>query len=86
MIQKSPSFFNREFRIIFKPKRDIGMKYKKFLIGAGRLTDYIGHENAQTAFKRVLSSTMDKDYYKIQKVRHSRFLRKITYEYCLHPS
>lgn len=62
------SYLNRNFRIVFQPKNadECGGK-RRFLVGAGRLEDYIGTHNAHTSFERALASTEDKIRIRLRK-------------------
>lgn len=62
------SFLNKNFRIVFQPNNaeECGGK-RRFLVGAGRLADYIGTHNAHTSFERALASKGDKIRIRLRK-------------------
>lgn len=55
------SFINKEFRIVFQPKNPEDFNGKRrFAIGAGKLAEYLGEKNAETAIERALNTLDDK--------------------------
>ena len=52
---------NKEFRIVFQPKD--ASKFngnRRFAVGAGRLSEYIGKSNSEVVFEKAWRSTGDK--------------------------
>ena len=52
--------FNKDFRIVFQPKNVEKYGKRRFAIGAGKLAEYIGEENAQKAFEKASNMMEDK--------------------------
>ena len=71
------TWYNNNFRFVFTPsdeiKRQINVKYdvknlKRFLIGAGQLSNYLGTEkNAETVLKTAEKMKTDKSTVKFRK-------------------
>lgn len=56
---------NKEFRIVYQKKNT--STRVRFLVGAGRLKEYIGESNALTCFKKALDSKNDKIQFEFRK-------------------
>lgn len=52
--------FNKDFRIVFQPKDIERYGKRRFAIGAGKLAEYIGEDNAKVAFKKASGIMTDK--------------------------
>lgn len=59
------SAINKEFRIVFQ-KKDTPTRVR-FLVGAGKLKEYIGESNASTCFKKAMESKNDKVKFEFRK-------------------
>lgn len=58
---------NREFRFVFQPKDQEKFDGKRrFAVGAGRLADYIGAENAEKLLAKAWAMTDDKKRFKFR--------------------
>ena len=69
MITMSREQFNKEFRIVFQPKDKALFDDKhRFAVGAGRLSEYIGKENAETCFSKAKDIKTDKIRFKFRKM------------------
>lgn len=60
------SLVNKEFRIVYQQKNTD--KRVRFLIGAGRLKDYIGEENASKCIEKAIKSKTDKTQFEFRKM------------------
>ena len=61
--------FNKEFRIVFQPKDKSNFdNNRRFAVGAGRLSHYIGEENAETCFNKAKDIKTDKIRFKFRKM------------------
>lgn len=62
-----PLKINKEFKIVFEPK-DKGRfnNNRRFAVGAGRLAEYIGEQNAQNCFEKAYSIKTDKIRFKFR--------------------
>lgn len=58
---------NREFRFVFQPKdqEKFGGK-RRFAVGAGRLAEYIGEENAEKILSKAWDMLEDKKRFKLR--------------------
>lgn len=52
--------FNKDFRIVFQPKDIEKYGKRRFAIGAGKLAEYIGEDNAKVAFEKASGMMTDK--------------------------
>lgn len=52
--------FNKDFRIVFQPKDIERYGKRRFAIGAGKLAEYIGEDNAKVAFEKASGMMTDK--------------------------
>ena len=60
--------FNKEFKIVFQPKEKEKFNNKRrFAVGAGRLSIYIGESNAQVVFSKGEKLSDDKLRIKFRK-------------------
>lgn len=63
------TYLNRNFRIVYEPKNlEFTGGKRRLFVGAGRLADYIGEDNARMSFDRALASTGDKIRIKLRKL------------------
>lgn len=61
LLMIDPVTINKEFKIVFEPKnKKVFNNNRRFAVGAGRLADYIGENNAQSCFEKAMKSTTDK--------------------------
>lgn len=64
----APKKFNKEFKIVFQPKEKEKFNNKRrFAVGAGRLSIYIGESNAQVVFSKGEKLSDDKLRIKFRK-------------------
>ena len=64
----APKKFNKEFKIVFQPKEKEKFNNKRrFAVGAGRLSIYIGESNAQVVFSKCEKLSDDKLRIKFRK-------------------
>ena len=62
------TYLNKNYRIVFQPKDTSACGGKRrFFVGAGRLEDYIGVNNAHQAIERAEASMEDKIRIKLRK-------------------
>lgn len=62
-----PATINKEFKIVFEPKDKTRFENnRRFAVGAGRLADYIGEQNATTCFEKAMKITTDKIRFKFR--------------------
>lgn len=67
MVLVNPQTINKEFKIVFEPKdKEAHNNNRRFAVGAGRLADYIGEQNANTCFEKAMKSTTDKVRFKFR--------------------
>ena len=73
---KNITYLNRNFRFVFEPKQDTGQfslnlfekrSDKRFLLGAGQLSNYITEKNAETVIKATEKMKTDKKTIKFRK-------------------
>ena len=61
-----PVKINKEFKIVFEPKeKERFNNNRRFAVGAGKLADYIGEQNAQTLFEKAMKTKTDKVRFKL---------------------
>ena len=71
MVTMTPTteYINKNFRIVFEPKDKAAFNNnRRFGVGAGKLAEYIGADNAATCFKKSDEITTDKIRIKFRKM------------------
>ncbi|RKS98245.1 hypothetical protein [Chryseobacterium defluvii] len=63
------TWYNKNFRFVYTPKSDISdlTGWKRFLIGAGAIQNYVGDKNAETVLKSAQNMKTDKKILKFRK-------------------
>lgn len=60
------TYINRNFTIVIQPKEAEKFGKRRFAVGAGRLAEYIGEENAKNCFEKADKITKDKIRFKFR--------------------
>ena len=61
-------YINKNFRIVFQPKdKALFNDNRRFAVGAGKLAEYIGADNAATCFEKADKIMTDKIRFKFRK-------------------
>jgi hypothetical protein len=58
--QEEMTKLNRDFRIVFTEKKEIGKKRKRHFVSANTLKIYIGEDNANKLIESMKSISIDK--------------------------
>ena len=68
MDKKTVSYLEKNYRFVFEPKDKMKFNGKRrFLIGSGRLIDYIGSHNAETVIRKAEEMMVDKKRLKFRE-------------------
>lgn len=63
------TYYNKNFKIVFQPKDKTKFNNnRRFAVGAGRLSEYIGKSNAESCFEKSSEIVTDKKRFKFRKM------------------